>query len=262
MRLCLPTSCTLALCLLASAAARAQDYPIPPPPPPPPLPADAAPAPGYLPPPPPEARLPVVPIAPTAQVTVRFVPKSDGDEYFVATVEGAEPLKAPCDLRLSPGKLKLQVTGDASFSQRLVVPDAAPSKATIEHRNKGLMVMGIVGVALTAIGVVMLETPVEALVSGFLQAEWNNTSFDANTVTRSDVVTGISFQNWMIASGVAVGVGVVCAAVGFAKMGHARVVLVPDDRVTESTDAPKLELVGLGLAPTASGAVAGATFAF
>jgi hypothetical protein len=223
---------------------------------------DAAMTPGYL--PPPDARPPIIPSA-AAAVTVRFVPKKAGDEYFVAAAESAEPIKVPCELRLLPGKLKVEISGASSFAAVLKVPPEATATATIEHRNKGLMALGIAGAVATAVGVLMLELPAEMLLSEALSSELGGGSVDAGRLMRSKLdPLDITMETWTIVGGAVAAAGIACTAVGFALMGKTRVVLVPDTRAGSDERAPKLELVGLGVAPSAGGdgAMAGATFAF
>lgn len=258
---------TFALALLScTAAAHAQDYPVPPPPPPPPpAPVDLTTSGGYQAPPPPGAVVPAATVA--APVSVRFVAKTAGNEYLVTLQEGVEPVKVPCELKLMPGaRLKLGVTGASTFSARITVPAEAASTATIEHKNKGLMGLGIAGAVVAVVGVLMLELPLEMLLAEGLGdaivGPMSGSSFDAGRVmqTRLDPLP-ITLETWTIIGGVVAAVGVVCTAVGFATMGKSRIVLVPDGHAGEA--APKLELVGVGLAPVSGGgASAGATFAF
>ena len=175
---------------------------------------------------------------------VRFEAKTL-EHQFTVTMDDGQSCRTPCGLSVQPGKHKVKVAGEASFTQRVDIP-ASPSVVQIEKRRSGGTALAVVSLA------VGIPT---ALVGGFvgLIGLASNTSY-ATSGNRNAMYTGFGVM--------AVGVTLAAAggAVGFHLAGHNRLAFAQGD--ASQPKAAPVQLLSLGLAPTSGGAMAGATFAF
>jgi len=209
-----------------------------PPPPPSPIPA-----PTQIPATPPPPPRPVVEApaqngqnAPAqGEVPVMFAAENDRRRLTISvnTPSGDRSCQAPCTLNLPPGKLRLKVSGDMRMERDFVVP-VVPAKATLMDARRGGSIGG--GIALVALGA--LPTTFAFTLSHQTQAQ---------------------FYALLATGCLCFGVGLTMVITGAA--AQPSVALAP---AYNSSAAPESapRLVGLGLAPTAHGAVAGALFAF
>ncbi len=194
--------------------------------------ASAAPtaAPGPVPVPVPDAALRGPPMP------VRFTAVRDGDEFEV-NVDGAT-CRTPCELQITPGKHRVEVTGAASYSDSVNFPASAGAlEAKIGRRKGGFLALGIASVCAGGF---------TALIGLGLTA---NGVLDEDDDT---VITGLAVLGTGVVVAIAGGI------VGFKLKGSNDVKL---DDAPRSAFAP--QLIGLGVTPTPhGGAQIGAAFAF
>lgn len=173
------------------------------------------------------------------EVPVDFAAEDERGDFVVSFQgpTGERSCRLPCTLNLPPGKVHLVVTGTKGFEQDLKIP-LVTSSALLESPRRGTKI-GL-GVLLTVLGGacfvlgVGFYTPTEALF-------W--------------LGAGVG------AAGLAVGVVNIISG---ATSRH-RLRLVDDDekkRTMRREPTAPVELVGLGVAPTKGGLMAGATLRF
>lgn len=169
------------------------------------------------------SHVPLVPAGPPAQVTL--TPRNPHRLYVVRVVDaagGSSECRAPCTVSPASGTAQVFVTGDATFNVRAVVPPG-PSRAEIRRRNLGAL---IATYSLSGVGFV--------------------------TTLASQV--GETTQQILLIGGTGVGlcVGGVIASFFIGK----------DDVHFEAEPPAKQVRLAPLLAPTAGGAVAGASLRF
>jgi hypothetical protein len=189
---------------------------------------------------PPPGLVPVPAPAPGAgagmTVSVRFVAGSDGDRLTVSA-EGAT-CDAPCELALAPGRHNVNITGDATFNERIDVP-GAPSLAKIEKRKGGFRAMGVIGlsVGLPAFGIGLICTLLDVAVNEGLKS---NVGY-----------AGVGLMS------IGLVLAVVGPSVGFPLAGKNKVEIGPAGGSARDDRGSKLQLVSWGVAPTPHGGLMG-----
>lgn len=168
-------------------------------------------------------------------VPVKFVPRRDGDNLTV-TIDNRPDLtcKAPCELNVPPGRHVVKVEGDTKYIDDINVPKNFGSTARIGRAKNVWLALGIPSVVL---GPLMVVGGFGAWAAGALNPE------PAVGIMAGGVVLAI-------AGGI----------VGFKLKGKDEISLERDRHSGRETFQPAL--VGLGVAPTNGGAMAGATFVF
>lgn len=97
-----------------------------------------------LPPPAPVVAPSAAPAAPPGTVQLQIdAPKGNYDVSVTAAGGASLSCRAPCTMHVKPGPATLLVTGDASISQTLAVPNAH-STVLIHRKSKGRLVTGLV----------------------------------------------------------------------------------------------------------------------
>lgn len=215
----------------------------PPPPPPPSAPGYQAVPEGYVMPP------PQMPMQVPAQVfgsQVRFESKKAGNE-FIVSVDGGGMCRTPCSLVVPPGKHQVKVEGDARFRQKLEIP-AGASLVQIEKRRGGGIALAVVSLS------VGIPAAVLGGAVGLLGLINNSSSYYSYGSYRDQMYAGFG----VMAAGVTLAAA--GGAIGFGLAGHNRLTFAQGEAYAPKP--PPVQLIGLGVAPTNGGAMAGATFAF
>jgi len=219
----------------------AQPLPPPPPvaqpvPPPPPMPAGYAPM---------QTAMPQVYGYP-----VRFEAKHAGQEFTVSVDKGIA-CRTPCELTVAPGRHRVKVEGDARFREDLNCP-ASPTVVQVERRKGGRAALGIVGLA---VGIPAAVIGAGVGLVGYVSYSLYAPGTATNTSGRDLMIGGF------LVAAAGVTFAAVGAGVGFGTAGKNRVRFARATR-EEPDEAPAVQLVSLGVAPTDRGATMGATFAF
>jgi hypothetical protein len=116
----------------------------------------------------------VAQVPPGAPAHVYFEPK-DADETYAIRVRAADgsvlACQTPCEIDLASGTAQIQVAGKREYTTQAVIPQG-PSRARVNHRSTGGMVLGYggtgLGGGLVVVGV--LSGAIVALVPGVLLA--------------------------------------------------------------------------------------------
>lgn len=219
--------------------------------------APAYPAPPVTsPPPPPPAATMGVPVV-LQPTPVRFAARADGMPYFVEaqplpplqSFQPPQSCRAPCELRLVPGRYRMTVHGKASFKQKLRVR-SEPTELQLEIREESWKRLGVASAAVgggmaLAGGCLLLASTMAAAMGDPADPQQPNPHWAR---TRNQMIGALAA---IVVGGSIAGVG---AGVGFRKMGSTR--LAP-------RKAPGVELVGVAMGPTEGrGAQLGAAFRF
>lgn len=200
-------------------------------------------------PPPPPPAAGYVPQAMPPQVfgyPVRFEAKKSGNEFTVSVDKGVA-CRTPCELTVPPGRHRVHIEGDARFSDSMTFP-ASPTTILIEKRRGGGVALGVVGLA-----VGIPATVVGGLV-GLVGYALNTSSSSTNRNTGKTMM----YAGFGV-GGAGLVLLVVGTSVGFSIAGHDKLTFA---RASVDEPEPPVRLVGLGVVPTAGGAMGGATFAF
>ncbi len=181
-------------------------------------------------------------LLPDGTVPITFVAKAD-DRYRIAIA--GKSCVTPCLMFLPPGPARLEVGGDGAFTRDVVIPSRA-SLMRVQHSANRIIAAGAVLLALG--GAVLVAN---SLVPNLVDPHSGPT---IGAVTTAGWVAGpILF----VAGDAALIAGVSHA------FGSNRFVRWRGPEISERARAePPLRLVGLGVAPSPSGAAAGATFTF
>lgn len=204
-------------------------------------------------PPPPDPIAPTSPPPRIPHAPTRFEVREAGD--YVVTLEDGTSCRAPCELALPLGRNKLVLdAGGTKLTQTLKVKAETPLALELHQRKKGRYVLGVAGVAVGGAGVVGGAAVLmgAAIIQGGITAIANLFGGHASVHLDDGLVLGSGIA---IATGAAV--AGVCGGIGFGTMGSNGLKPVKAEKPSASVG-----LVGVGLAPTRGGAVAGATFTF
>ena len=200
---------------------------------------------------------PVVPVAPGAAtvvvggaapggmtVNVRFVAAREGDRLTVA-VEGAT-CDAPCEIAMAPGRHKVDISGDGSFSDRIDVP-GAPSIARIERTKGGFRAFKIIG----------LSVGIPAAAFGFIfivaDAGLNRYGFGSTDFGYPGIA--------LLSTGLVLAIA--GPILGSVLGGSNKLQVGPAGGASSDDRGTHLQLVSFGVAPTAHGGLmGGVTLAF
>jgi hypothetical protein len=206
---------------------------------PPPMPVAPPPLPGSE---------PVVLPAALGPMPVHFEARNEGYQFTVS-VDGGASCSTPCDLTVTPGKHLVKIEGDATYQDELNFP-ATPARVMVDKRRGGYLALGITSLV---IGVPGAVTGAVFTLFGFF-----GTVFTSNQATRSSSEVLLFGGLAGLAGGVVL--AAVGGSIGLKKSGRSRVYLAKPE-YADAESAP-VKLTGIGLAPTAGGAMVGASFAF
>jgi hypothetical protein len=212
----------------------------------------------YAPAPYPNAPPPVTmppPPAPQPRVGVRFESDTPQTEYRVYAGRHEKvpwfQCTAPCSAEVPPGEYRFETTGPDLADGSVVANVSSPTRVSTQGGSKsaksGGLVLGIVGSAITAIGLVGLLIEATYRSCGY---------FDAYGRCQDDPSTTDSRHKGEIAFGVVAGVGAVLATIGWIEFASNRT------HMDTQTFAPPPPTTTVGVAPTTNGAVIGAMGAF